>query len=70
MTRENFTNFSLLILSWLSQTSLAVSICGKWPRIDRKAKQPSVHYPEITARTEEMIEGPPQMRLKLASVLD
>ena len=55
MARENFTNFSLLILLWLSQTSLGVSMCGKWPRIDRKAKQPSVHYTEITARTEEMI---------------
>lgn len=57
MPRENFTTFSLLVLSWLSQTSLKVSVCGKWPGIDRKAEQPSVHHMEIpsTARTEEMI---------------
>lgn len=47
-----------------------LDMCGKWPRIDRISKQPSVHYIVIasTARTEEMIQGHTQMRLK--SVLD
>ena len=46
MPRENFTTFSLLVFSWLSQISLKVSMCGKWPGIDRKAEQPSVHHME------------------------
>lgn len=45
-------------------------MCGKWPRSNRIAKQPSVHCIVVasTARTEEMIQGHAQMRLK--SVLD